>query len=1197
METFFSEVTFPTVFTRLGMIECCGFLEAWQQQPVRRSRVYWRLLFKLLLVLVAFIHLTKAVCVLADEPCSGLTPPLLLSPAGGTGPDMAVDDFGRAHVVWRGLDSYIYYALVSSNHDLAIPATKISLAPANSPRVAVDSAGDAHIVATIAPSPSVIPLYIKVSNGVRVILTSFRYHPSFPNEQDFSPCIEISPVTQLPVVAAEIHAWRTSPSVLYNNEIMVMPLDSVGNPDRTSSWIAYSLASSVAKFNAQAPSLAVDAFGRRHCVWEHREDSWSGYSVAYANDSQSSWTEIANSRTFADVVGGPRMTAVANGNVDIVWSTTAGAVVWQENSHDGLALIDDTVISQLSAQGSRPRIAAGIGNIFFGWADSREGANAQIYTKDSVSTLSERNVVCSPGTTFSHAIMARGCNSFAFVWQDNKSGTNQIFYRAQRPTLTITPLRLLVAQADVDANNATETTIVPVTNVTALSDAPGLGLGVVADGVTPVVFKLSGTPTNYVFEINHDAIGYTNGQLSDRVRVLQYGSWLQTTNVSGSAFADSTNAFVFLEGLNWEDFTALPANSNEVNLTVTLKIGGTTSLVSTASLRIRPPPVVLIHGIADDASGWSSAFTSQLAQYRPTDFIVPISYGTGPGPKNAVSHLWPNATAPLTVLALELDQVLRNQFEDPLKVNWAFTRYDAVGHSQGGVLTRMLCQRSPSSSVGRFVPSLVISKENFYRGRFRRVITIGSPHNGTLLGWYMWKMRDSIDPLDRGWFSQFERGWFGLLAFISTDKFDPFGGSIAEANNPLFPPDPGIDFNCIQTAITGGAPPILTFNPLAAPPCYFASGLCFPTGFSGESRGQVILPNGSDGVVDYDSEGGGTGTQKTQITGKDIAHVDFSFLFGAASGQTTDTEAADTIGLLLNGQPNRFGAFYLPARRSVAEEQRYAQALILGIVVRNLINLLPSPLDISTNVNFQLQIPADLPNAGPINWYAQVFGTNGLSTNGLLLSVNTNDSTLVTVSVDETVRGQVLLYANYGTTNGDAVFARPVVVVSYPLGTNLSSIDLVPTSATLSVGSTLSTSIWGNYTNGLRSLLYLTNGQVSYVCSNTNVAIVDLSGTITMKSFGTATVLATYGDLTAQTVVSTITPSIMNFSGLQLTNRSFQLSWIAPVGSTNIIQVSTNLVDWATLSAVYSTNGFLQFRDDASTNFATLFYRVTIPSF
>ena len=117
------------------------------------------------------------------------------------------------------------------------------------------------------------------------------------------------------------------------------------------------------------------------------------------------------------------------------------------------------------------------------------------------------------------------------------------------------------------------------------------------------------------------------------------------------------------------------------------------------------------------------------------------------------------------------------------------------------------------------------------------------------------------------------------------------------------------------------------------------------TGFSGESRGQVILPEGSDGVVDVPSQRGGMGTRYTIMPSSiNIAHADLGLLFGVAAGesQTTDPRVADRVMQLLNGPANGFGAFQLPTLLSAADEQRYANTLVLGVWVRDTIHLITS---------------------------------------------------------------------------------------------------------------------------------------------------------------------------------------------------------------------------------------------------------------
>ena len=144
-----------------------------------------------------------------------------------------------------------------------------------------------------------------------------------------------------------------------------------------------------------------------------------------------------------------------------------------------------------------------------------------------------------------------------------------------------------------------------------------------------------------------------------------------------------------------------------------------------------------------------------------------------------------------------------------------------------------------------------------------------------------------------------------------------------------------------------------------------------------------------------------------------------------------------------------------------------------------------------------------------------------------LVQVNTNDSSQVTVTVTNGVQGSVVLYATYSDTNRNLVLANPVVVASNPVGSTMSGIILEPATANLSPGDILPTSIWGAYSNGISSLLYVPAGQAQYSSSNTNIATVDTNGIITMNSNGVATVTVSYQGFMAQTVISTIAPYIV----------------------------------------------------------------------
>ena len=317
------------------------------------------------------------------------------------------------------------------------------------------------------------------------------------------------------------------------------------------------------------------------------------------------------------------------------------------------------------------------------------------------------------------------------------------------------------------------------------------------------------------------------------------------------------------------------------------------------------------YGYHTDSSDWGQDFLAELKKVRPDNFVIPVNYGT-------LNNNHENTYGRLDQLADALDSVLTLQAEIPIGADWAFTRYDVVGHSQGGVLLRMLCQTNLLGAPAFATPPAtpVVSEENLYRGRFRRVITIGSPQNGSVIVHYLNQMRQVSPNPFIGQLAPFVP-WLVDSQAPGGNKFDPFGQQIQEINNPIYPVDKRIKFHCIRTTLFFGEPP----GPANPPICYAALGLV-------ENQGGVLLPRGSDGVVDFDSQGGGSGTPGTTFTNSralpdNIAHIDKpAWFFGVSGGQgqPTSTQVADKVIALLNGPTNNFGAFQVPVPLPQTEE-------------------------------------------------------------------------------------------------------------------------------------------------------------------------------------------------------------------------------------------------------------------------------------
>jgi len=1056
-----------------------------------------------------------------------LSDALLISP--GAGPDVAADTLGNINVVWQDPTLGIMYAQVGPDGTITVPATSMYASHGDGfPHIAVDSAGDAHIVATTTGFGGLI--YLKVSGGQRVTLNAFYIEPTSADDiNDSSPSITINPVTQLPVVVAEVQSdllewdgdiWDPELVPVYSTFIASVALDDGGNPVAGSIFEAwYYLDTEAPQFDVSYPSVAVDNSGVTHVVWLYQDPDLTGLTVAYANPAWTYYVEIAEKSNVSGLEGRPIITRGYDGNLDIVWSTTDDSVVWTQINPGGLITVDNATVSQPEAKPTWPVLASGPGQLVCSWTDGREGANSQIYARSLLNSVPECDVSQSPGAASLGAVAIDSSGYTAYVWQDARTGSAQLYYR--RTAIAITPLRVGFSQADPTTPADVNTSIVPQADASLLGGGQvALGKGVVADGVTPVLFMITGTPGTYSLQIETSNGNYANGSLADDLFVLNGNQWVRATSITipPGAAGDAGTNFAYLPGLNWSDFSDVDTSVNEVDAVLSLNGGG--NQIANASFAIRPVPIVLVHGVAGTAASWTAQFMHALTLNVPPDFVQAITYGKGLSPW---PHFWPSETDTLPVLAREVDEQL-HAVEQQLGGDWDFTRYDVVGQSQGGVLLRMLCQVAGSSDLAPFTgdTAAVVSSQNFYRGRFRRVVTIGSPHNGSLLAYYINQLSLSVIDWEQ------ELSLVNFCAFPCLQKFDPSQWQIEFINSPDFPVDQRVPFHCIQSTIAGGKAP--SADSAQNPLIYNLLGLQNPLPYyNGLTRGQILIPLGSDGAVDLVSQGGGPGT----ASGEDfteISHCDPEWIFSVPplSYETASASVGARVANLLSGPSTAFGAFILPPIITQNAKDIYNSVIPS---VQTIAGALQAKwaLDNSTNVYLSFTVPTNCPILGTIEWEALVYDSAGIETNGLWWSVDTNNSQLMTLSVSNGVAGQVVVSAEYMATNGDLVFAEPLVVLSRPPspGATLTNIEIAPSSISLDVGSSILTQILGDYSDGSQSLLYVPPRQAIYSSSNPAVVAVDTNGYVTLLAGASATIQATYSGFAAQGKVSANVPFIL----------------------------------------------------------------------
>jgi pimeloyl-ACP methyl ester carboxylesterase len=517
------------------------------------------------------------------------------------------------------------------------------------------------------------------------------------------------------------------------------------------------------------------------------------------------------------------------------------------------------------------------------------------------------------------------------------------------------------------------------------------------------------------------------------------------------------------------------------------------------------------------------------------------------------------------------------------------TRFDVVGHSQGGVLARMLSSKNGNSKIS----DPFRGTESYDRGRFHRVVTIGAPHNGTRLLHYLAKLiaRARVE-------SPSIAAALRPLQPILQSKFDPFGQQFRDINNPdlgaPWYPDPAAPFHLIRTSIDLGASPT-TGDTI---PAYKMMGLAQAGG------GAAVIPRGSDGVVDYDSEGANVppaslGANVDDVPGAVLAisHTFLHGLFSANEAQVDSTTVARHVRNALdqNGldptENIQFAGFQLPPTLADSQRQMIDDWAAKAVFARNAAKIVaqmpsPRPLPIhihsssfSSYVNKVEYLNGQLPQ-GDVNWLATVYGSQGITTNGLNLAVQGPNNSEVVVTLDDSLVGDVVLQAFYIDASNEVVATPPQLVVSHsPLGVTLTGLELLPSNPTLPVGTEINAQLMARYSDGTSSLRYVTADQVTAKSSDTNIVSVDNPLGWELLAPGTAQVVVAWSGLevTNQVSVFVSVPALPALSIRSGNDGTLRVSW--PSWASDFVLESAGDLSpangWQPVSGAPSTNGLV----------------------
>ena len=753
-----------------------------------------------------------------------------------------------------------------------------------------------------------------------------------------------------------------------------------------------------------------------------------------------------------------------------------------------------------------------------------------------------------------------------------------------------------------------------VTSKSVLAEQPLIYGGWVADGVTPMLLQMSSTakalepfPEGRQFRVDLkiDGGGTIDGvSLTNRLKLLLNGSW-----VANHQFELKPGApFVFAMLTPVEADELMLSGDNELTIGVTVVDVVSGEEVSQITLRLRKPPVVLIHGY-NTPGDWEDAFILELSRSRPLpvdDFrwVRVAKYGVSQTSGAYVSQMI-NTLYPLDELVPMAEQAYDEALA-PLREQWAFTRFDAVCHSQGGLLTRMLCSQSTSRTLTRPFRNEL----NHYRGRFHRVVTLGSPHNGTRLLRYLLALNETKLGYLKVNLPKLI-GYAGVFSEVAQAKFDPFGVQIRDLNNPSpgsrWKPDPAAKFHLVRTTINRGRPPYA--EDLA--PSYLALGLFHPVG------GPDVLPRGSDGVVDFDSMGAHGPNQAvganvfTLTPDLLVSHSPPLEVFGAGVGQTASPDVGAHVIAALDQNPaipsaeRVFSSFVIPELLEDSIRQQidhWADVSIFEFVGSAIsedqagLQLQAAGAGATTSLRFVLNPPPHLPATNQVMWSVEAFTADGISSEGVELEVNPADSLRVTVQIPSDLVGDVVLYANYLTTNGAVVLAEPRRIFSTePQGVTLVGIEVQPNEVQLPVGSEIPIQLWARYSDGGVIQRHVQPGEVSATSSATNVVSTTNAVAWRLVGAGDATISVSYRGLSATNRLTAFTPIPPDAPSLIVDRQTDQVLLRWPSTATNYVLESaaglspTNT--WQTVSGSPTILGGERFVTDSITG-SQRYYRL-----
>ncbi|MEZ5327975.1 MAG: hypothetical protein R3F19_23255 [Verrucomicrobiales bacterium] len=685
------------------------------------------------------------------------------------------------------------------------------------------------------------------------------------------------------------------------------------------------------------------------------------------------------------------------------------------------------------------------------------------------------------------------------------------------------------------------------------TDATEISKGLVADGLTPLVFKISSKTiteeTDVLWTCEPKVAGqdYVEGGILSKMKSLRVAAWQPAALGGGNlvTLSPGGSGFVQLGAIKaWElDLSA----AGEPELTYVFKLlepGQGGAVIDSLEFKIRRPPLVRIPSYPSEE--WGDEFMAEFRTGRHREFIFEAG----------------SPDAPEIKLEMWVAKV-RGFLETLRGSGWAVTRADLLTHGTGGLYARLLCSEINYPANNKALNFRATG--DAFRGYFHRVITIGSPHlllQGELQ-MYVRALEKALAnlPTSRKIPNYIPETISRIPAYSRLTGIDGLA-YVNRIGRLLVEPSKNVDFHLIATQIDASRSQAFDYLRLLRP------ALSEPR----LNRLDLIAPVGSDGVSSIRNAllGGSTaGPGRTWVMPPDYAafgdHGGFDFNFAPRQTHSANVGKIAAAALETPDPRSFFPASEFPrafdevtvdiitnvTRKIRSEVQSALWATLFEILLVQDGNggQAPRGNDNSTIFTFEVAELLGEPIAGDPSWWAEAYGPDGATIEGLDVRPIPGDPARVEVEVAESVLGDVVLFGSYASQGNAIVFGAPVLVTSQLPAAAKGAPDLELGSDTLDVGAVVGPVVYDNYNDGTRLRRWLTAADM--VVTSSDPAVVDVTDEMNWVATAPGSTTITVGfDGTRAQIAVTVVDSFPPLTRQQWIEQFFSPGEIADPGIT-----------------------------------------------